>query len=205
MSPDASSTRLLVLRHGRSAWNAQGRWQGHADVALDDMGRSQARAAAEEVPRMGPFAAVWASDLCRARETADIIAAALGDLPVRVDRRLRENHVGPWEGLTAEEVEHGWPGFLAERRRPDGFELYDVAAERMLSCFGDIAAEQQGAAVLVVSHGGIIRATRRRLGGADEHMPNLGGSWFAVAPNGVATAGDVVTLGSVRESASEVL
>jgi probable phosphoglycerate mutase len=130
-------TRLLVIRHGQSEWNAVGRWQGRADVALDQAGRLQA---AEAALVLGTFDGVWASDLQRAQLTAMIIAEILGIGPVLTDARLSETDVGPWEGLTQREVEEGWPGFLAERRRPEGFEPYDEAAERMLVRATDLAA-----------------------------------------------------------------
>jgi broad specificity phosphatase PhoE len=183
-------TDLLVIRHGQSEWNAVGRWQGHADVALDEAGRRQA---AEAALVLGSFDAVWSSHLQRAHLTASIIAEILGIGPVLVDARLAETDVGPWEGLTQREVEAGWPGFLAARRRPDGFEPYDDAATRMLAALRDIAGRHPGAEVLVVSHGGVIRAARRLLQAPDARLPNLSGSWFTVEA-GQVSAGDQVAL-----------
>jgi probable phosphoglycerate mutase len=205
MSHARQETRLLVLRHGRSEWNAAGRWQGHADVPLDETGRRQAADAAARIVESGEFAAVWASDLSRARATAEVIAAALCLGEVHTDVRLREYHVGPWEGLTQREVEHGWPGFLAARRRPEGFEPFDVAASRMIAAFRDIATRHRGGSVVVVSHGGVIRAVRRTLGAEDLHLPNLAGSWFVVADDGAVTAGELVTPHDVPARESEVL
>lgn len=204
--PPRLPTRLLVVRHGRSEWNALNRWQGHADVPLDEVGRGQATQAAAEIAPLGPFAAVWSSDLSRARETAEILAESVGGGPVRIDVRLRENHVGPWEGLTAEEVEHGWPGYLTARRRPEGFEEYDAAARRMLAAFVDIAAAAPpGSTVLIVSHGGIVRASRRSLGELDQHLRNLDGSWFEVDADGTVSAHELVIVRERRERPSEVL
>lgn len=189
-----ANTRLLVVRHGQSEWNAVGRWQGQADPPLDRAGQLQAVAAAE---LLGTFDAVWASDLQRARLTAEIIAELIGIGPVQIDPRLREVHVGPWEGLTRDEVEAGWPGYLAERRRPDGFEPYDAAAQRLSAALGDIAAEHPGGEVLVISHGGIIRAIRHELNAHTEHLPNLGGSWFTAHgphPTQRLSAGELVEL-----------
>jgi broad specificity phosphatase PhoE len=197
-----AATRLLVLRHGQSAWNAAGRWQGHADIPLDDDGRRQAHEAAERLPSMGSFTAAWSSDLLRARQTAEIIAAAVGIDELHVDVRLRENDVGPWEGLNQQEVERGWPGYLAARRRPDGFESYEDAAARMCAALSDIAAGHPGADVLVACHGGVMRAVRRVLGAVDQHIPNLGGCWFEVGADGTITAGDVVVARD-RHAASE--
>lgn len=184
-------TRVLVVRHGRSVWNAEGRWQGHADIPLDDEGQRQAAAAAEV---LGGFDAIWASDLQRARLTAQIIAELHGTGPVLVDARLRETDVGPWEGLRHDEVEAGWPGFLAERRRPEGFEEYGDAARRALAALVDIAAAHRSSEVLVVSHGGIIRALRRELEAADPMVPNLGGSWFHIHHDDRVEAGELVRL-----------
>jgi broad specificity phosphatase PhoE len=196
-------TQLLVVRHGQSEWNASGRWQGQADPPLDRAGQLQAAAAAEV---LGTFDAVWASDLQRATLTARIIAELLGIGPVQIDPRLRETDVGPWQGLTRVEVEAGWPGYLAERRRPDGFEPYDLAAARLQSALSDIAAEHPGGQVLVITHGGVIRALRRSLGSSDPHMPNLSGSWIHAHGPGRLRAGDVVSLLAEPEpTASDVL
>lgn len=188
--PSAPPTRLLVVRHGRSEWNTAGRWQGHADIALDHAGELQAVAASEV---LGQFDAIWSSDLQRALRTAQIIAALLGVGPVRTDERLREKHVGPWEGLTHAEVERGWPGFLAERRRPDGFEDDEAAGGRVLAALRDIAADHPGGEVLVVSHGGVIRAARRALGADAPHLDNLAGGWFELR-SGRLVAGESVAL-----------
>jgi probable phosphoglycerate mutase len=205
MSADRSSTpttRLLVVRHGRSEWNTLGRWQGHADIALDRTGELQAVAAAEV---LGQFDAIWASDLARAHRTAQIVAELLGVGPVRTDVRLRERDVGPWEGLTHQEVERGWPGFLQERRRPDGFEDEEPAATRMLAAFVDIAAEHPGGEVLVVSHGGVIRAAQRAAHAPSApHVPNLSGAWFEVRGDQVR-AGEIVHLLVEESDVAEAL
>lgn len=170
-------TRLLVVRHGQSEWNAFGRWQGQADPPLSDLGMNQAAEAALE---LGTFDSVWASDLQRAALTAAIIAEIVGIGPIQIDTRLRETDVGPWEGLTHAEVEAGWPGFIAEKKRPQGFEDYDHAARRMIDAFVDIAALAPGGEILVVSHGGTIRAVRSLLGATNERLANLSGCWFFV-------------------------
>ena len=201
--PTRPPTRVLVLRHGQSEWNAARRWQGHADIALDDEGVRQASDAASS---LGMFDAVWASDLQRARHTAEIIAERIGIGPVQTDERLRETDVGPWEGLTHREVEAGWPGYLATHRRPDGFEPYPQAARRMALALADIAQEQPGGSeILVVSHGGAIRALRRELGAEDAHFPNLAGSWFTVLGDGRVHAGEIVATLARARAADEVL
>jgi broad specificity phosphatase PhoE len=182
-------TRLLVVRHGQTEWNATNRWQGRADVPLDDEGQRQA---AEAALALGMFDAIWSSHLQRAHLTAQIIGEILGVGPVRTDERLAETAVGPWEGLTGPEVEAGWPGFLAAKRRPEGFEPYDEAAGRVIAALRDIALEHAGGEVLVVSHGGVMRAVRRALGVPDPHLPNLAGLWFHVDGHGDVHPGDVV-------------
>src|SRR3954465_8515375 len=95
------TTRVLMVRHGQSTWNALGRWQGQADPPLSDLGRDQARAAARA---LGAMDAVFAPDLHRATETAHIIATDLGIGPVLIDERLRERDAGEWSGLTRDEI-----------------------------------------------------------------------------------------------------
>src|ERR671917_2105987 len=108
-APAPDTTRVLLVRHGQSEWNAVGRWQGQADPPLSDVGRQQARSAARS---LGALDAIFASDLQRATETAMIIAAELGVGPVVVDPDLRERDAGEWSGLTRAEIEERYPGYL---------------------------------------------------------------------------------------------
>ena len=113
-----------------------------------------------------------------------IIAERLGAGPVTVDGRLRETDVGPWQGLTSPEIEERWPGYLAEGRRPDGFEPVADLLDRVLPALRDIArAVPAGAVPIVVAHAGVLRAVRRHTGAVDEHLANLAGLWFAVEPD----------------------
>lgn len=184
-------TRVLTLRHGESEWNAVGRWQGQADPPLTDAGMLQAVAASE---LLGTFDAVWASTLQRAAYTAAIIAEALGIGPVQVDPGLMENAFGPWQGLTVQEIEEGWPNYLAEHRRPEGAELAEEVTERALAALRRIAAEHPGGEVLVVTHAGLLRTVRRAIGADDVRFTNLGGCWFDVHADGRVTPGEVVHL-----------
>lgn len=179
-------TRVLVLRHGQSEWNATGRWQGRADTALDDVGRAQAAAAAEV---LGSFDSIWSSDLQRAMETAVIIAARLGIGPVLVDGRLAETDVGPWQGLTLTEIEVDWPGFVTARRRPPEAEPLEDVVVRVSECLADIAAQCPGGEVLVVSHAGVLRTMRAACGEEPQRVDNLAGAWFDVYPDGRLAAG----------------
>jgi broad specificity phosphatase PhoE len=167
-------TRILLVRHGQSVWNAQGRWQGQADPPLSELGEQQAVAAAR---RLGSVDAIYASDLARAHHTAELVAAQLGS-GVAVEPRLRERHAGAWEGCTRAEIDDGWPGYLDDGRRPTGYEPDDSVLERALGALAAIAGAHDGD-VLVITHGGVLRTVERHLGGdADGLIPNLGGRWL---------------------------
>ena len=163
-------TRLLLVRHGESEWNAIGRWQGWADPPLSDLGRRQAAVGSRAV---GAVDAIVSSDLRRARQTAEIIAGELGIGPVVVDAALRERDAGPWTGLTRREIEEQWPGWIAEGKRPDGYEEDGSVLERVMPALRVL--EAAGAAVLVVTHGGVIGAVERDLREPRSRTPNLGG------------------------------
>ena len=195
-----SLTRLLVLRHGQSEWNVQGRWQGQADIALTQEGLRQAREAAE---KLGTFDLIASSSLQRARRTAEIIAEIHGVGDVVIDDRLKESHIGPWEGLTYVEIESRWPGYLASRQQPEGFEPSHAIIQRMTEAFGDIATECRGGQALIISHSGVIRTLRRGLSVIDTRLENLGGSWFGIDNAGRVSAGRVVAvIGEVNSSES---
>ena len=104
--------RLILWRHGRTEWNATGRFQGQADVALDEVGRDQAVQTARVLAGFAPVA-LYSSDLSRAYQTATTLAE-LVDLPIQTDKRLREIQVGSWEGLLGSEIRAQNPD-LAER------------------------------------------------------------------------------------------
>jgi broad specificity phosphatase PhoE len=157
----AAVTTILIARHGETDWNRQRRFQGHADPPLNELGRQQARELAEALAGSG-VTAVYSSPLARARETADIVAAAL-ELPVQTHDALREVDVGSWQGLTRDEV---------QERFPDGFrrwlvdfshgwddgESYDELGRRVIAGLLEVAARHRGQRILVVTHGGPMRA-----------------------------------------------
>jgi broad specificity phosphatase PhoE len=173
--PNGNRTRLLLVRHGESTWNADGRWQGQADPPLSPLGEQQAADAAVHVDAID---AVWASDLARARRTAEIIARAR-DVDVRVDERLRERDAGEWQGYTRAEIQELWPGYLESDRRPAGYETDDALLARVLTAIDEIGAAHDGGAVLVIVHGGVVRTLERHFG-ENRHglLPNLGGRWL---------------------------
>jgi broad specificity phosphatase PhoE len=186
----ADAVRVLMLRHGQSEWNAVRRWQGSADSPLTSLGREQAIETAWTLAGLPPFSALWASDLSRALETAAIIGDALGLGTPRVDPRLREAHAGEWEGMTPDEIEARWPGWLADHRRPPSFEPYHEVVDRTLAALDDAVTSAiaghggtgaaAGPAALVVTHSGVIRSVIRHLGRHDDRVPNLGGAWLRV-------------------------
>lgn len=168
----ADITRLLLVRHGQSTWNAEKRWQGQADPPLSDHGRRQAVQAAA---RIGAIDVVAASPQVRAHETAALIAAELGIGPVHVVPDLRERSAGPWSGLTVEEIEQRYPGYLDEGRRPEDFETDEALIGRTTTALEALAIWHPGRLVLVVTHGGVIHNLDEHLGIASGRVPNLWG------------------------------
>ena len=184
-------TDLLVVRHGQSEWNAIGRWQGHADPPLSELGRRQAYVAAAAI---GAVDGIVSSDLLRAAETAAIIAQQLGIGPVVVDERLRERDVGQWTGLTRVEIDKGWPGWLEQARQPEGFEGVDAVLARVVEAFGAMRTASPGGSLLVVTHGGVIRALARSHGLDDVPIPNLAGVTLHVSESGYIVGGRIALL-----------
>ncbi len=181
----ARSVPILVLRHGQSEWNAVRRWQGTADSPLTELGRDQAATTARMLAASSvDFGGIWTSNLRRASQTAAIIAAALRLPAPIVDVRLREADAGEWEGLTPEEIELRWPGWLEAHHRPTTFEPYPAVVERASEALRDVAAraaDNGSPAALVVAHSGVARSLVRHLGGIDSRIPNLGGVWLAAS------------------------
>lgn len=182
-------TTLIFVRHGETDWNAQHRWQGHSDTALNQAGREQARRLADGLE---PVDALYSSDLARARETAEIIAERLG-LDVRLDPRLRERGFGSWEGRTTEEIEAFFPE--EQRRWREGIgagahdaEQFETFAARVGSFVDEVVPQHPDEEVLVVSHGGTIRVVHALANGLDyvrDHrsipaVANCSSSRFAV-------------------------
>ncbi len=160
---------LLLARHGQTAWNALGRLQGHTDVPLDEIGRGQARALADAIADAG-VTAIWTSDLARARQTGEIVAAALGLSAPALDPDLRERRYGIFEGLTGDECAarhpEAWQTYLARREAPAGAESRADAIARISRALDRIAGTDGGPA-LVVTHGGVMRLWLVELLGPD--------------------------------------
>ena len=191
---------LLVVRHGQSTWNADGRWQGQADPPLSPLGELQAAAAGRTLHACD---AVFSSDLVRAARTAEIIADAVldgGRAAVVADARIRERNAGEWTGLTRREIEERDPGALGEGRRPPGFEPDTELSARAVAALTDFAASlADGVTALVVTHGGVIRTLERALGGERELVPNLGGRRVLVDGGGLVLGEPLLLLDATTE------
>lgn len=150
-------TRLCLVRHGQTDWNLEGRYQGQSDVGLNENGLEQARDLAKQLAKE-TFAAFYASDLSRARVTAEVIAAEHG-MPVLVDERLREINQGEWEGLLVQVIRDRYDDLWQSRKidpagwRPPGGETVAEVAKRTWAALDDIAARYPDGRVLVASHG----------------------------------------------------
>jgi broad specificity phosphatase PhoE len=165
-----AATTILLVRHGETDWNREGRFQGHADPPLNAAGRGQAEILAEQLAGDG-IEAIHTSDLRRARETATIVADRLG-LPVTAHRGLREIDVGAFQGLTREEIDARWPDARAVVSEHGygadwGGESLEQLAARVVPALVEIASVHGGERVLVVGHGGTIRAALAHADGVD--------------------------------------
>jgi 2,3-bisphosphoglycerate-dependent phosphoglycerate mutase len=198
------STRILLVRHGETDWNASGRIQGHSDTPLNAAGRLQARRAAQRLARE-PIRALYSSDLARAFETAAIIGAPLG-LTVVASPQLRERRYGEWEGLTSAEIQAHYPEqFAIWRARSTDFappqgETRNEILTRALAELQTIARRHVREMVVVVSHGGLcyvlinhilgsVDADRREftIGNASIHTLDVtGNQWSVISMNETA-------------------
>jgi probable phosphoglycerate mutase len=204
--------RLVLLRHGQTEWNAGNRMQGQIDTDLTDLGRQQAAAAAEVLAKRQPLVIV-SSDLRRALDTATALAERCG-VPVAVDTRLRETHLGDWQGLTHLEVDGVAPGARLAWRddarwAPHGGESRVDVAERstpvvdeLIGKLGEWGSDGSGDGadrpVVLVAHGGLIAAlTAALLALPVDNWPVLGGmgnaSWVQLSGHSEddAAPGDV--------------
>ena len=169
------TTRLLVIRHGQSLWNQAGIIQGQQDIALSDLGRRQAAAIGARLAA-APIAAVYASPLCRAVQTAAAIAEPHG-LTLHTDADLAEIHHGQWEGMTEADVAQSYGELLelwltrpAQVQMPEGEHYADVRA-RGLRAIERIVAAHPGQMVAVVTHDVIVRvAIAHALALPDDHV-----------------------------------
>jgi len=178
-------TLIILLRHGETTWNVEGRYQGHLDSPLTPRGESQARALARRLAGV-KFGALCSSDLGRASRTAAIIAQATGH-EVRLDARLRERHLGIFQGLLKSEIKQKLPDEyrLFKTAGPDhavpGGESTRQSAQRSIACLEELARCHAGETIVVVAHGGTISALlRHTLGiplGTPRRFERFNASW----------------------------
>jgi glucosyl-3-phosphoglycerate phosphatase len=152
----------VLVRHGRTAWNASRRFQGRTDIGLDAAGHEQVQLVAAEVARLGP-SAVLTSDASRAHQSAEVLCELVGTTAV-IDPRLREAEIGAWEGLTRDEVKlrfpdeyHAWRNG-ADVRRGGGETYGEVAARAAPAVMELLARLPSGGLLVVVTHGGTAKA-----------------------------------------------
>lgn len=182
-------TRLCLVRHGETAWNAERRLQGHLDVPLNEVGRLQAEAAARSLAGQ-TFAAVYCSDLCRARETAAAAARTLA-LNLTIERDLRERHYGDFQGLTYDEARKRFPADYDRFHARDadfafagGGESLTAFAVRIRRVLSRVASAHPGEQALVVTHGGVLDIAHRLTSGRpleakrDFTIPNAALNWL---------------------------
>jgi probable phosphoglycerate mutase len=185
------STRICLVRHGETAWNAEGRVQGQTDIPLSAVGHAQARAAAS-ILAQHDFSAIYSSDLLRVRQTAEPAAQRLA-LQVALDRGLRERHYGIFECLLYTEVKQRFPEHYARFRDKDPEFDFDTGEslraffERALAAVGRIAAAHRGERVIVFTHGGVLDMVYRHIHALglsatrEFGVPNAGLNWIECA------------------------
>lgn len=154
------ATRILLIRHGETAWNRATRIQGHTDIPLSALGVAQAERLASALADEG-LSAIYSSDLSRARQTAEALARGRR-LEVRLDMGLRERAFGRFEGLSWQEIDQGYPEDAARwrRREPDfavgGGESLKTFSARCLDAARRATAAHPGESIAIVAHGGVL-------------------------------------------------
>jgi alpha-ribazole phosphatase/probable phosphoglycerate mutase len=157
------TTRLLLVRHGQTAYNAEVRFMGQLDIPMDEIGRLQARAVARRLSAERPVA-MYCSGLWRAFETASAIRSAIASHPeLRTDERLTEGHFGAWQGKTYDSLKvqdaerlARWEADRLHAAPPEGESLQQIA-DRVGAAYADICAENRDKTVIIVAHGGSLQ------------------------------------------------
>jgi probable phosphoglycerate mutase len=181
-----NSEGLLLLRHAKSTWNEEGRWQGLADPPLSALGQQDAYELAKHLAPF-EFKAVYSSDLLRAAQTAAVLADQLGIGEVFIQPELRERDAGEWTGLTNDEIDERFPDVADLRAsgqyvRPTGADNAGFQ-QRALGAIADLA--QNDLPAVAITHGGFIRSVERALGNeASARVPNLSGRWVHTGNEG---------------------
>lgn len=203
---------FLIVRHGFSVSNKDGRYAGQLDIALDEMGRLQAQDVKDYITKNYKIDAIYSSDLIRAVDTAKPTAQALS-LDIKTDKRLRELDVGVWHGLLVSEVKEKYPqtfaGYRTNKARPEGGETFGEMADRVYEAFEQMASENEGKTLMVATHGGSIRALRCRLMNLPfeeaEHIGNVpnGSVTTVVYENGSFTIKEIGKNDHIKNKVSE--
>jgi broad specificity phosphatase PhoE len=163
-------TELILIRHGETDWNIEGRYQGQSNVPLNSTGRQQTEELARKL-RHEVLDAIFSSDLARAQQTAELISQING-APLFLDRRLREIHQGEWEGMLFDDIRSRYKKAFEERLRdplqvaPPGGETVGQLRERVLEAIDEIVTHYPHSSVAIVSHGlslAIIKVHYNRL------------------------------------------
>lgn len=193
----STETTVVLVRHGETEWNLNGRYQGHADSPLTTRGLAQARALAMALDGE-KFDAFYSSDLGRAKRTSSIIADRIGRRFL-IDSRLREQHYGLLQGLNRKKAKEVDPGFFASLKTgdadyiPAGGESRRQRHDRALEAFDDIVTRHPGGLVLVVTHGGIVDSLFRETLGIPHESPRQY-SLYNAAINRFSCSGGVWTM-----------
>ena len=149
-------TTIYMVRHGETPWNVEGRYQGQLDPSLTEKGLLQAQATASELAPLG-FDAIYSSDLARARQTAEALAAETS-LPIQLDSRLREIHQGEWQGVLIGDIRQGWPDEIYGwendpwNHYPPGGESLQAQQVRVFAAFDAMVARHPGGKVAAFTH-----------------------------------------------------
>ena len=157
---EPAATRILAIRHGQTAWNADSRIQGHTDIELDTKGLWQAERLATALSDES-LQAIYSSDLQRARQTAAPVAEH-HRLELRIDTGLRERGFGDFEGMSFTQIEQRWPEAAARWRRrdpdfgPGGGEVLRAFRERVVEALERLARAHRGQCIALVTHGGVL-------------------------------------------------
>jgi len=170
------ATRIIAIRHGETAWNVDSRIQGQTDIGLNDKGRWQARRVGDALAGE-PITAVYSSDLGRAHQTAEQVAAVAG-ISVVPNEGLRERCFGMFEGKTFDEIHQTWPEHAHSWRKripewepPQGGESLLQLRERVARTMHELASRHPGEQIVVVAHGGVLDTLYRIATGQEVNSP----------------------------------
>lgn len=183
--------KITWVRHGQSIWNAEGRWQGHSDVALSDLGEQQARALSARLSQR-TFDAVFSSDLLRSQQTCRL---ALPGAEMKIDARLREINFGVYEGQTWSSMDESQSNAVKTwwdepyKNKLEGGESMDCLNQRVVEFLEELPAECE---VAIFTHGGVVRNAVWQVVG-----PPLKGQWTIVIDNTSLTTIEYLT-GKIR-------